>query len=83
MPVAQPIPEEKPWQYQAACEGKPRPFFAADAATRAGDPIWDEAKAICAGCPVRGECLAYALRNRENDGVWGGRDPAERRKLRR
>ena len=32
----------------------------------------DEAKAICATCPVREECLEYALETRPGDGVWGG-----------
>ena len=34
----------------------------------------DEAKAICAGCQVRGACLARALANGERHGVWGGVD---------
>jgi WhiB family transcriptional regulator, redox-sensing transcriptional regulator len=32
----------------------------------------DRAKALCAGCPVRAECLAGALARREPWGVWGG-----------
>ena len=32
----------------------------------------DQAKALCAGCPVRAECLAGALARREPWGVWGG-----------
>jgi len=40
--------------------------------------------AVCAACPVRGECLEFALRNRAigQFGVWGGTVPAEREKLR-
>ena len=40
--------------------------------------------AVCAGCPVRGECLELALRNWAigQFGVWGGTVPAEREKLR-
>ena len=30
------------------------------------------AKAFCAGCPVRVECLTGALERREPWGVWGG-----------
>lgn len=39
------------------------------------------AKKICAACPVRAECLDYALTRREAFGVWGGLSPAERHRL--
>lgn len=39
-----------------------------------------EAKLVCAGCNVKAECLAYALRNNERDGIWGGLTDRERRK---
>ena len=32
----------------------------------------ERAKALCAGCPIRGECLATALQRQEPWGVWGG-----------
>jgi hypothetical protein len=34
---------------------------------------------ICAGCPVRQQCLAFALDTRQNHGVWGGMSEEERR----
>lgn len=37
----------------------------------------------CEECPVRNECLAYALRNGENEGIWGGLTAAERSDLKR
>ena len=37
-----------------------------------------QAKAVCADCVVKDECLAYALRNRERMGVWGGLTEVER-----
>jgi WhiB family redox-sensing transcriptional regulator len=39
------------------------------------------AKSICAQCPVRLDCLAYALRTRQAYGVWGGLTERERRDL--
>ena len=40
-----------------------------------------EAKAVCAECPVRVECLEYALAHGERFGVWGGLSERERRRL--
>ena len=56
---------------------------------RAGDPdalfvqgaAQNRAKAVCLGCPVRTECLADALDNRIEFGVWGGMTERERRAL--
>ena len=42
-----------------------------------------KAKAVCARCPVRDECLRWALDAAEGHGVWGGLDEVERRQLRR
>jgi WhiB family redox-sensing transcriptional regulator len=41
------------------------------------------AKAICAACPVRAECLGYALRRGEVHGIWGGLDYTQRRQWQR
>lgn len=39
------------------------------------------ARSVCVGCPVRSECLAEALDNRIEWGVWGGMTERERRAL--
>lgn len=39
------------------------------------------AKAICAGCPVRATCRAYALTAREPYGIWGGLTARERTRI--
>jgi WhiB family redox-sensing transcriptional regulator len=41
----------------------------------------NRAKQMCAGCPVRTECLAEALDNEIEWGVWGGMTERERRAL--
>lgn len=38
-------------------------------------------KALCKCCPVQAECLAYAMQNAIEHGVWGGLDGGQRRKL--
>ncbi len=45
------------------------------------------AKRICATCPVRAECLEYALSGADTwrgitTGIWGGTTPRERSRLR-
>jgi Transcription factor WhiB len=40
-----------------------------------------KAKLICQTCPVIAECLAFALSNRENYGVWGGTTGRTRQKI--
>ncbi|MFV0430216.1 MAG: WhiB family transcriptional regulator [Arachnia sp.] len=39
------------------------------------------ARSVCLGCPVRSQCLAEALDNRIEWGVWGGMTERERRHL--
>ena len=64
------------WRQHAACRGiDPNIFYPAS------DEDAEEAKGICAACPVRQACLEYALANRERDGVWGGATERERRRI--
>lgn len=66
------------WFAEAACRGRRKEiFFPTRGETTA------PAKTICAGCPVRAECLDYALANHEHHGIWGGTSEQERRNMRR
>ena len=48
-----------------------------------GDPAAvARARAVCAACAVRAECLDHALRARIQHGIWGGKSERERRQLR-
>jgi WhiB family redox-sensing transcriptional regulator len=72
------------WQAGAACRGADAAlFFAPNYFERREEKDGREAKAkaICARCPVRAPCLAYALFIREPHGVWGGLNEFERRQL--
>lgn len=40
-----------------------------------------QAKEVCQRCPVRWECLGYALETRQRHGIWGGLNPDERNLL--
>jgi WhiB family redox-sensing transcriptional regulator len=64
------------WQERAACYGlDPEIFF----------PTTEEeaslALSYCAICAVREVCLAWALKNGERYGVWGGTTEQQRRRL--
>jgi WhiB family redox-sensing transcriptional regulator len=65
---------------QAACAGAPVDLFFPDP-TRPDARDMEQARAICAGCPVREACLAAGIA--EDHGIWGGLTPRERRVLRR
>ncbi|MER7983856.1 WhiB family transcriptional regulator [Streptomyces sp. NPDC095817] len=66
---------ENEWVVRASCRiSDPESLFAEGTAQ-------NKAKTICSGCPVRTECLACALDNRIEYGVWGGMTDRERRAL--
>jgi WhiB family redox-sensing transcriptional regulator len=39
------------------------------------------AKAICAECPIKIQCLERALKTNEEYGIWGGTTPRERQDI--
>jgi WhiB family redox-sensing transcriptional regulator len=71
------------WKVRAACREAPDKsvFFPERATEVATQNLVKQAKAICKRCPVRRECLDYALEHYEKHGVWGGTTERERRKL--
>jgi Transcription factor WhiB len=81
------------WQDTAKCIGQTAIFFATcnDRYTKDNGtwvPFYTEervaqAKAICSSCPVRSQCLDFAIATRTQEGVWGGTEYGERRKIMR
>lgn len=75
--------EDGTWRESAACRfAEPKTFFPA------GDSDADletvkQAMAMCRTCPVREDCLLFALETKQVDGIWGGTTEEERRRLRR
>ena len=64
------------WRLKGACRGLDPVIF-----YPASEEDAQEAKHVCANCPVREPCLEWALANREHDGVWGGATERERRRM--
>jgi WhiB family redox-sensing transcriptional regulator len=72
------------WQMKAACRGpQAAVFFPPTHFERKDEKEEREgrAKAICAACGVRKQCLDYAIRIREPHGIWGGLNELERKQL--
>jgi WhiB family redox-sensing transcriptional regulator len=71
------------WRHRAACRDKDPELFFPISDMGPGARQAAEAKAVCARCPVREQCLRYALDNGLDHGVFGGTTELERRKLTR
>lgn len=64
------------WRTKAACIGLVPETFYPETEEEA-----QQAKDVCAVCPVQSPCLEYALARREKEGVWGGCTERERRRI--
>jgi WhiB family redox-sensing transcriptional regulator len=77
-PVLRPDGERPAWQRDAACHGAPIVLFFPER----GEELAPAALALCARCPVRFPCAAYAL-EAGLAGVWGGTTGQDRKRARR
>jgi WhiB family transcriptional regulator, redox-sensing transcriptional regulator len=64
------------WREEAACRGARIEVFYPGRGETAGP-----ARRACAQCPVRQQCLEFAVTNRIVYGIWGGLTGPERRAL--
>jgi WhiB family redox-sensing transcriptional regulator len=71
------------WVRQARCKDEDPELFFPVGSTGGSNLQAALAKSICKLCPVRSECLEWALATGQDSGVWGGLSEEERRALRR
>lgn len=65
------------WGEMAGCKNVAREIFYPE------DGDYGQASEVCEVCPVRVQCLGYALRNNIKWGMWGNTSPETRRKIRK
>ena len=70
------------WRDFALCKGvDPDAFY-----PEKTEPDYNErvaqAQAVCATCPVRTDCLAFAMDTHQKHGIFGGLTPSQRHHLR-
>lgn len=63
------------WMDRAACKGVDSDVFFAERGNT------QQARNICSACPVRQECLDYAIDTRQDGGIWGGLGVKARRRF--
>lgn len=72
------------WRTEAVCsQSAGTKLFFPVGVTGAAEIQIHQAKTVCAECPVRAECLEFAITTNQEYGVWGGTSEEERRVLRR
>ena len=74
---------ETDWRAHAACISADPDLFFPISSGGASRRQERRARAICTGCHVRAECLAFALESGQVHGVWGGLGEEELRRLMR
>ena len=71
------------WRASATCrDTDPELFFPVGTTGQALLQI-AKAKGVCCECPVKVECLDFAMDTNQDTGIWGGLSEEERRQMRR
>ena len=71
------------WRAASACLSADPELFFPIAQGSAADRQISTALRVCAGCPVRQQCLDFAIQTGEAHGIWGGTTADERIRARR
>jgi WhiB family redox-sensing transcriptional regulator len=69
------------WWDLAACRSAEPELFFPIGSGGAGRADVTRAKALCARCHIREQCLDYAIASNQAYGVWGGASEEERRRI--
>lgn len=71
------------WRDLSQCIGRYELFHVPNDAWTSHPEQEAAAKAVCATCPVRAQCLALAIEKGDQHGIFGGTTPNERRAIQR
>lgn len=71
------------WRAAGACLSADPDLFFPISKGAVTDQQVTVALSVCAGCPVREQCLDFAMQTAEVNGIWGGTTPEERIRARR
>ena len=75
--------ENDHWRSDSACrDTDPDLFFPVGTTGQALVQI-ERAREVCNQCPVKRDCLEFALETNQDSGIWGGTSEEERRAIRR
>lgn len=74
--------DDEGWREKAACRDTDLSLFFPAGSTGLAVAEIRAAKAVCGGCVVQGACLRFAFETNQESGIWGGKDEAERRRMR-
>ena len=69
------------WRELAACKDQIDDWLWFDHGERDADEALEQARVICAPCPAKALCLAYATEHKL-EGLWAGTSEAQRKNMR-
>ncbi len=72
------------WRELASCKGIDTNIFVPkDRGAGTGRNVYAKARKFCDSCPVKNECLMFALESKMEFGMFGGTTPRERRSIKK
>lgn len=72
---------DQSWREHAACAKLPKDLFFYEGRGQKQKQELLDSVSVCLSCPVRRQCLEFAVKNNEPYGQWAGTFPAERAKM--